>query len=500
LLPPIVLVLLVACPTDAPEPEPDPEVCDDGADNDGDGASDCDDPDCAGHEACAPDDQPPSAPTVSVAPSSPRTADDLLCSWQEDAVDPEGAVVTYAQRWRLDGQPHDQQGAEISSELTAKGQVWTCVVEASDPQGGATEGTASVAIGNTPPEPIEVAIQPSDPGPGDMLICELTQAPVDPDDEQVFVAFTWLRDGEVTGFQWDFVPSPATWQGEEWSCRAVPGDGIDEGPEAVATVEVAEAIEPHLAAGDHHTCLLGSDGSASCWGSDASGQLQVPEGSWAGLAAGPGVSCGLRLDDGALDCWGDLAGGSPPEGLYADAALGPSLGCGLDRDLDLVGWGDAAGWETPAGGLPVQVAAGDGWCCSLDESGEARCWGAPPFPDPAGEWRRLDAGGGFLCGLGWGGEIGCWGDDAHGQVGAAPPGVYSGLSAGLGHACALQDGSGLVTCWGDDGAGQASPPGDAFEHLAAGDRHTCGLRADGQVVCWGCGGGDPGPCEPALLR
>lgn len=31
---------------------PDPEVCDDGADNDDDGATDCDDPDCTGHPAC----------------------------------------------------------------------------------------------------------------------------------------------------------------------------------------------------------------------------------------------------------------------------------------------------------------------------------------------------------------------------------------------------------------------------------------------------------------
>ena len=34
--------------------------------------------------------------------------------------------------------------------------------------------------------------------------------------------------------------------------------------------------------------------------------------------------------------------------------------------------------------------------------------------------------------------------------------------------------------------GQATPPDDRFASVDAGKAHTCGLRADGHAVCWGC--------------
>lgn len=498
-----LLGLLSACPTsqEPPEPDPDPEVCDDEADNDGDGAIDCDDSDCADEAACEPVNQPPTPPTVTITPAAPRTADDLHCAWETDAVDPEGHAISYAQRWRLDGQPDDHEGPDVPSALTSKAQVWTCVVEVTDELGAAAEGTASVAIGNTPPGAIQVRIEPTAPTTGDMLICMPESLPVDPDDDQVFIDFTWLRDDVAVDVPFDFIPSPMTWGGEQWACHAFATDGFDAGPESQASVTVQGSIEPHVAAGSDHSCALGPDGAISCWGSDALGQLAVPDGLYERVVAGAGVGCALRLEDGTLACWGDDQAGltSPADLDYADVALGASHGCGLTRGLDLVGWGDAADWDDPPGGLLVQVTAGDGWCCALEENGQAVCWGAPPFPAPTGEWRKLDAGDGFMCALGWGGEVLCWGDDSHGQVGGAPAGSFSDVSAGLRHACAVQDGSGLVTCWGDDGAGQSTPPGDSFGRLSAGDHHTCGLRSDGQVACWGCGGEDPGPCEPPLL-
>ena len=36
-------------------------------------------------------------------------------------------------------------------------------------------------------------------------------------------------------------------------------------------------------------------------------------------------------------------------------------------------------------------------------------------------------------------------------------------------------------------AGQCLAPPGPFVQLAAGDYHSCGLRADGSVACWGCG-------------
>ena len=34
-------------------------------------------------------------------------------------------------------------------------------------------------------------------------------------------------------------------------------------------------------------------------------------------------------------------------------------------------------------------------------------------------------------------------------------------------------------------AGQATPPAGSFVSVSAGWGHTCGLRSDGSVACWG---------------
>ena len=66
----------------------------------------------------------------------------------------------------------------------------------------------------------------------------------------------------------------------------------------------------------------------------------------------------------------------------------------------------------------------------------------------------------------------------------APIGEFASVSAGRRHTCGLRaDGS--VACWGDDSDGRSTPPGGQFTSVSVGGDHTCGLRAEGSVVCWG---------------
>jgi|GEM_PF-6496165 len=56
---------------------------------------------------------------------------------------------------------------------------------------------------------------------------------------------------------------------------------------------------------------------------------------------------------------------------------------------------------------------------------------------------------------------------------------------GLGwHTCGLRP-DGSVVCWGWNDYDQATPPGGSFTQVSAGGAHTCGLRSDRSVECWG---------------
>jgi len=58
------------------------------------------------------------------------------------------------------------------------------------------------------------------------------------------------------------------------------------------------------------------------------------------------------------------------------------------------------------------------------------------------------------------------------------------ISAGTNHSCRLKaDGS--VACWGDNTSGKATPPAGTFKEVSAGDKHTCGVKTDGAIACWG---------------
>ena len=63
-------------------------------------------------------------------------------------------------------------------------------------------------------------------------------------------------------------------------------------------------------------------------------------------------------------------------------------------------------------------------------------------------------------------------------------GQFASVSAGLHHTCAVRT-DGSITCWGGDGWGEATPPNGQFASVSAGLFHTCGVRTDGSIVCWG---------------
>ena len=70
--------------------------------------------------------------------------------------------------------------------------------------------------------------------------------------------------------------------------------------------------------------------------------------------------------------------------------------------------------------------------------------------------------------------------------GQAPPpaGRFSAVAAGNAHTCGIRDNN-AIACWGNNAFGQSSAPTGRFSAVAAGNAHTCGIRDNNAIACWG---------------
>lgn len=137
----------------------------------------------------------------------------------------------------------------------------------------------------------------------------------------------------------------------------------------------------------------------------------------------------------------------------------------------------------------AQVVGGRLHACALTTDGGVRCWGYNEFGA-----------------LGNGEEEGDFADSDTGRrMAVQVVGLESGVTAiaadaDADHTCALR-GDGTVACWGDNAFGQlgdgttttARAPvevvgvGDAIQ-ISVGSSHSCALRGDGTIACWGSNG------------
>ena len=169
-------------------------------------------------------------------------------------------------------------------------------------------------------------------------------------------------------------------------------------------------------------------------------------------------------------------------------------------------------------GSDTQISCSPTLTCSLRD---ARF--APPEPVDAGppacdadrcKATKIAAGRAHTCAIAAAGEFLCWGDDSEGQLGGGanndagqtPDALDAGImpvleeakqvAAGGAHSCAIKA-DGTLLCWGRNADGEvdgtpSSEPArrpiavavDAPTDVAAGDAHTCAVVAKG-VVCWG---------------
>ncbi|TVQ87753.1 MAG: hypothetical protein EA397_17835 [Deltaproteobacteria bacterium] len=260
---------------------------------------------------------------------------------------------------------------------------------------------------------------------------------------------------------------------------------------------------------------------------------------WTVLSAGRQHSCGIRYD-GTLWCWG--------EGEYG--RLGNNSTTSSPVPVQVLAADGGAGWSDW-----TTVSAGGFHTCGRRTNGTLWCWGhwrvvgdgsadgeraTPSQVLQSGasiggatwsDWTLVSAGSDHTCGLRANGTLWCWGYGSDGrrgdgstvedratpaqvlQTGASVGGAawsdWTAVSAGAWHTCGLRA-DGTLWCWGDGDNGQRgdgtrsdrrttpaqvlasdAPEGGAawsdWTTVSAGGFHTCGRRADGTLWCWGYG-------------
>lgn len=70
------------------------------------------------------------------------------------------------------------------------------------------------------------------------------------------------------------------------------------------------------------------------------------------------------------------------------------------------------------------------------------------------------------------------------RIGQSASTGFTKLSGHAAHTCALRADA-TIACWGDDSLDQADAPSGTFTDIVAGDDHSCAVADDGTVACWG---------------
>lgn len=290
-----------------------------------------------------------------------------------------------------------------------------------------------------------------------------------------------------------------------------------------------------------HTCAVvydtangNADAGVRCWGNNAYGQLGInseyvspnvgegnpvtPIGLTSGVfavSAGGAHTCALlsysnESSGGGLKCWGYNGNGQLGIGS-TQSALAPA-------SVENFSTAGAKG-----------ISAGGSHTCAISNIGSLFCWGqnndgqlglanytqklSPTQIPSFGNIVAVAAGDRHTCVIRSDGTVWCWGSNSHGQLGTNSflpavnvPVQVSGItnavsiSAGNRHTCAMLSNGG-AKCWGYNVQGQLGlgykldemkrTPQDvvqlSYRGLAveAGDSHTCILKNNGEVACFG---------------
>ncbi|MEM9187728.1 MAG: hypothetical protein AAGF12_01030 [Myxococcota bacterium] len=272
-----------------------------------------------------------------------------------------------------------------------------------------------------------------------------------------------------------------------------------------------------VSAGRNHTCAINAAAELWCWGRNAEGQLGIEE-------SGELWTVPRRVNLTSVD---SVAAGGATDATsgHTCAISAGELSCWGDNTFGQLGTMDAR-TPTVVAGLPgpvIAVAAGGRHSCAIVDGGELHCFGdnregqldgepsasTGPVLVPA-EVPVTSVALGDMHSCSHGESTECWGSNESGRVGRNVAGPVTGVSSvnsaretgllavGGGHAITLAT-NGIVRCWGNNENGQCTGGENGFARasavdgieqntvvdVAAGGAHSCAVRTDRTLICWG---------------
>ena len=209
----------------------------------------------------------------------------------------------------------------------------------------------------------------------------------------------------------------------------------------------------------------------------------------------------LNPDDQRAPCEPVATTTTPTPGSdgFTQVSTGMDHTCAIRTDGQVECWGlNIYGQATPPAGTFKQVSVRSFYTCGIRSGGttdgQVECWGRHEFgaaTPPTGTFKQVDTGRDYTCGIRSGGttdgQIVCWTSafERGGNYGHLPPAeTFKQFAAWFMHTCGVKT-DGQVVCWGINEWGRANPPAGTFRQVDVGGRHSCGVKTDGQVVCWG---------------
>ena len=245
-----------------------------------------------------------------------------------------------------------------------------------------------------------------------------------------------------------------------------------------------------MAAGSAHNLALRANGTVAAWGYNGNGQCNVPANlsNVVAVAAGDSFSLALRAD-GSIAGWGNNGWGqcNMPAGPtnFVAVAGGLSHSVALRSDGTVVAWGHAYG-QIPAGlSNVVAVTAGESFSIALCADGTVVQWGTSWGEIPTGLSNVVAIAAKYRSSLALcaDGTLVAWGNNENGQCDI--PGDLTGakaIAAGGLFNMALQP-EGTIAAWGTTNQGQGDVPADLTNAvaIAAGFYHAAAISAPGEL-------------------